>query len=580
MTVHWTAAPRRVSPLLVLGTLAAMAVAPAAQAADSKTVTQDRLTNSLNEPHNWLMPNGNYMGWRYSKLTEIDQTNVTSLKLAFAYALGGLRDTGPSGPQNEGPPLVEGGIMYVADGWGSLYKVDVSSGRKAIKLWTVDGKVDHEGNSPRSRGIVMLGDHIFENLADGRVMALDRASGEVIWEKQVGIITPFGAKETFTSAPMVFDNRLLVANGAGDSGTRGWIASLDATNGREQWRFWTVPAPGEPGHETWKDTNEAWQTGGGGLWQTGVIDVAQRLTMWGAGNPVPAFDPELRPGDNLYSDSLVAVDIDTGKLKWYFQYVPNDAWNLDEGTHLMYDAPVNGVMRPIVGHFSRNGMYYQLDRVTGAFINGGPYINDLTWTAGLDPRSGKPIEYDPNQDVQRYRVGQTGARGEVVERSCPVGHSGVSHQPQAYNPVKRLAYGAGAEGCPNAGGAAPGVVAVLDAQRGYASDQYFGALTAVDVTTGKVAAKHIFDFENQAGVLVTAGNLVFTGLPDGALVALDDVTLKELWRIELGTPMKSPPMTYAIGTKQFLAVVTSGRDIHPVAYDQLELSSYVFVFAL
>ena len=562
-------------PLLLLGAAAMLVPAFAATAAEAP-VGQDRLNQTADEPHNWLMPNGNYTLTRYSTLSEINHATVAGLRMAFAYALGGMRDTGESGPQNEGAPLVEGGHMYVADGWGTIYKLDVSSGRRGVKIWTVDGKVEHEGNSPRTRGVALVDDWVLGAQADGRVIAVDRSSGEFIWDRRVGAITAFGAKETFTAAPIVFDNRVIVANGAGDSGTRGWIAALDLEYGEEEWRFWTVPGPGEPGHESWLGNRGAWQTGGGGLWQSGSVDVEQRLTIWGTGNPVPPFDPQLRPGDNLYTDSAVAVDLDTGALRWYFQYVPNESWNHDEiGSHILYEAVVNGIERKVVGHFGRNGFFYQMDRVDGSFLSGIQYVEQLDWTVGLDPVSGKPVEYDPNLEIQHYRVRDPVELRQAFDRTCAVWHGGIAQQPQAYNPVKRLAYGAGAEGCVVDSSAANRVAGAA-----YASDRYYGAVTAVNVTTGKVAAKAIFDFENQSGVLVAAGGLVFTGTPDGDLLALDDETLDVLWSVNIGTPIKSAPMTYAIGSRQFVAVVTSGRDIHPIPYGQLELSSYVFVFSL
>ena len=228
---------------------------------------------------------------------------------------------------------------------------------------------------------------------------------------------------------------MLVANGAGDLGTRGWIAALDVKTGNELWRWYVVPKPGDPGSETWKDHNNAWKTGGGGIWQTGSYDPGTRLTIWGTGNPVPQYDPQSRPGDNLYTDSVVALDIDTGKLVWYYQYTPNDSWDYDEiGTHLLYDTVINGENRKVVGHFGRNGFFYSLDRNNGSFIKGAQYVNDLNWTKGLDPKTGKPLEYNPSLDVQTYVPEARALRGDGQKRACPTWHGGVAHQPAAYNP--------------------------------------------------------------------------------------------------------------------------------------------------
>ena len=190
------------------------------------------------------------------------------------------------------------------------------------------------------------------------------------------------------------------------------------------------------------------------MWQTGSYDPVNKLTIWGTGNPVPIYDPQSRPGDNLYTNSVVALDVNTGKLAWYYQYLPNDAWDYDEiGIQMLYDINVNGEPRKVVGHFGRNGFFYTLDRANGSFIKGGQYVNDLNWTKGLDPKTGKPIEYDPKLDVQIYVPEARALRGDPMKRACPTWHGGVAHQPTAYNPVKQIAYGVGAEGCFSQNGA-------------------------------------------------------------------------------------------------------------------------------
>jgi alcohol dehydrogenase (cytochrome c) len=429
---------------------------------------------------------------------------------------------------------------------------------------------------------------VIANLPDGRVIAINRDSGEIVWDKQIAKPNEFGGKERFRSAPLAAEGKILVANGSGDAGTRGWLAALDARTGNELWRWYAIPKAGEPGSETWKDKNNAWKTGGGGLWQTGSYDPVNKLTIWGTGNPVPLYDPQARPGDNLYTDSAVALDINTGKLVWYFQYLPNDAWDYDEiGIHMLYDVNVNGEMRKVMGHFGRNGFYYTLDRANGSFIKGGQYVNDLNWTKGLDPKTGKPLEYDPKLDVQTYVSEARALRGDGMKRACPTWHGGVAHQPTAYNPVKQIAYGVGAEGCFSQNGAEfkflsanGGLDGKNSEKRTYTSDLYYGAITAYDVVNHKVVAKTVTDIEIRSGATVTAGGLVFSALQDGWVVAYDDEKLQELWRFNVGTPLKGTPVVYAIGPKEYLAVQASGRHLHPVKYDNLEHSSYLFVFAL
>ena len=561
------------------------------QAQYKMTVNKERLINAHNEPQNWLMMNGDYSSHRYSRLTQINRENVKNMRLVWALALGGMQDIGQNGLENEVNPLIDNGFMYTSNGWGTIYKIDAREANRGTYVWTNDLGVRHEGNRPQTRGIALWEDLVIGVLPDGRVVALNRDSGEVVWDKKVAGVNEFGTKERLAAAPITAEGKVIVANGAGDAGTRGWIAGLDARTGNKLWRWYAVPKPGEPGSETWKDKNNAWKTGGGGLWQTGSYDPDTKLTIWGTGNPVPQYDPDSRPGDNLYTNSAVAIDVNTGKLAWHFQYVPNESWDYDEiGNHMLFDVTINGETRKVVSHFARNGFFYEMDRNNGSFIQGSQYVNELNWTKGLDPKTGKPVEYDPKLDVQRYQPATRSVRADgpnVFKRTCPTWHGGVAHQPTAYSPVKHIAYGVGAEGCFSQNGstaAFKGADGGLDrekfSKRTYNSDLYYGSMTAYDVTTGKVVAKAVTDIENRSGALVTAGGVVFTALQDGWVIAYDDEKLEELWRFNVGTPLKGAPVTYAIGPKQYLAVQSSGRHLHPVKYDKLEHSSYLFVFAL
>jgi alcohol dehydrogenase (cytochrome c) len=573
-----------------LTTLVGIIVASALiSAADYKmTVSQDRLNNAINEPQNWLIMNGDYGSTRYSKLTQINRENVKNLRMVWALALGGMQDVGQNGPENEVNPLIDNGAMYTSDGWGNIYKIDASNPNQGKFLWRADTAVGHQGNAPRTRGIALWENRVFANLPDGRVIALDRDTGEIVWDKKVATKNEFGGQERFFTAPLVADGKVIVQNGAGDAGTRGWVAALDAKTGNELWRFYTIPKPGDPGSESWKDDHNAWKTGGGGIWQTGSYDPATKLYIVGTGNPFPIYDPQFRPGDNLYTNSVVALNVDTGKLAWYFQYTPNDSWDFDEvGVHMLYDVKIDGQLRKVVGHYARNGFYYTLDRLTGKFIKAEKYVNDLNWTKGIDPKTGKPVEYSPKLDVQLYNPEARALRGDGQKRTCPTWHGGIAHQPLAFNPVKNIAYGVGTEGCFSQNGAAVasrgkegGIDNKASQPRQYSSDLYYGAVTAFDAVNHKVLAKAVTDIEIRSGVTATAGGLVFSALQDGWLVAYNDETLEELWRFNVGTPLKGSPVTYAIGPKQYVAVQASGRHLHPVKFDNLENSSYLFVFAL
>jgi len=568
---------------LASGSALALGVFPAAPQY-KMTVNRERLLNAQNEPQNWLMMNGDYASQRYSKLTQINRENVKNLRLVWALALGGMQDVRQNGPEEELNPLVDNGFMYTSDGWGTLYKIDARNPNKGEFVWTNDLGVRHEGNEPRTRGIALWEELVIASLPDGRVVAVNRDSGETVWDKKLAGVDEFGRRDKFDSAPLIAEGKVVIAS----VGPRGWLAGLDGKTGNELWRWYAVPKPGDPGSESWKDDHNAWKTGGGSIWQTGSYDPATKLTIWGTGNPTPNFDPQFRPGDNLYTNSVVALDIDTGKLVWYFQYLPNDSWDWDEiGVHMLYDATVNGESRKVVGHFARNGFFYALDRNNGSFIKGGQYTNELNWTKGLDPKTGKPLEYDPSLAVQKYLPAARPLRGDGIKRACPTWHGGVAHQPAAFNPVKNIAYGVGAEGCFSQNGAAVaykspqgGIDPQKSEKRTFTSDLYYGAVTAYDTVNNKILAKAITDIEIRSGATVTAGGVVFTALQDGWVIAYNDETLEELWRFNVGTPLKGAPVTYAIGPKQYLAVQASGRHVHPIKYDKLESSSYLFVFAL
>ena len=362
----------------------------------SLTVNKDRLINAMNEPQNWLLMNGDYGSLRYSKLTQINRENVKNLRMVWAMALGGMQDVGQNGPENELNPLIDNGFMYTSDGWGTIYKIDARNPGRGSFVWVADPGVQHEGNVTRTRGIALWEDKVIANLPDGRVIAINRDNGEIVWDKKITTKNEFGNQERFLTAPLVADGKVLVQNGAGDGGTRGWVAALDVNTGKELWRWYTVPKPGDPGSETWKDDHNAWKTGGGGIWQTGSYDAAQNLYIVGTGNPFPIYDPQFRPGDNLYTNSVVAIDVATGKMAWYFQYTPNDSWDYDEtGVFLLYDTTINGVPRKVVGHFGRNGFFYSIDRTNGRFIKAEKYVNDLNWTKGINPETGQAARLQP-----------------------------------------------------------------------------------------------------------------------------------------------------------------------------------------
>ena len=317
-------------------------------------VTYERLLNP--EPQNWLMVHHDYTSQRFSTLDQINKSTIKNMKLKFAVAIGG---TSP----NEGlqvTPLVDGGYMYVIDGWGAVYKIDVRSGTYGRTLWKMDPGMKKYG---RIRGVALWGNLVISTTGkDGRVIATNTDTGKIVWDKNLSDHPEL----ELSAAPLALKDDIIIGGSGGDQGTRNWIASLDPKTGNLKWKTFTIPAPGEPGSETWKDKNEAWKTGGGAFYVTGSYDPQTNLTIWGSGNPVPGYDSTRRPGDNLFTASAIAFDVSNGKMKWYFQYTPNDRRDYDEtGTHVLVDTPVNGVDRKIVTHAGRNGFNYSFDRTNG-----------------------------------------------------------------------------------------------------------------------------------------------------------------------------------------------------------------------
>ena len=593
----------RAASTTILGGALAAVIAMPASAAD---VTQTRLENADTEPQNWLMGFQNYSSHRFSRLAQINRGNVQNLKVAFTVPLTTALDGRPN-VQLENYALVDEGFLYTDDAGGVLYKIDARSGAKGVIVWKADASLSKDEQA-RSRGITMLANAVFLNLTDGRVVSVDRDSGEFLFDTQIARVEhPKGSqinteREGFTAAPMAVEDMILVGNSKGDAGTNGWLAALDAETGAERWRTYTIPGPGEFGHDTWADDHNAWKTGGAALWTTGSYDVGQRLTIWGTAQPVPMFDPEFRPGDNLYSNSAMAFHIDTGEIAWFFQYTPNESWDYDEqGVHMLIDANLGGVMRKMVVHWGRNGFYYQLDRTSGEFINATQFVDRVTWTAGIDPKTGKPVEYDPSLMLQTYIPETRWLRGEGLTKAnqaCPDVRGGVRWQPPAYNPNTGIAYSAGMDGCftmPVEAVLALGPEGGIDfdgpgGRLGGKIDEFkvyelHGLLAAIDVSTATVLNRFRQPYENLSGILATAGRLLFTGNLDGSVTAHDDESLAELWRFDTGISFKAPAFTYAVGDKQFVGILAgapapSGAfNAHP-ELEVMNAGAMLYVFSL
>jgi alcohol dehydrogenase (cytochrome c) len=532
---------------LVRALLAGTMLAPASVfAAD---VTPERLANP--EPQNWLMNHRTYDGQRFSPLDKINKGNVKGLRLAYAVALGG----GAGNEFTNATPLAEDGFLYVTDSWNVLYKIDVRSGDAGRIVWRMDPKQDRQ---MRTRGAALWGNLVITG-AGGfgnapRIIATDKESGKVVWESSFQD-TP---DVTFTAAPLAIKDKIIVGAANGDQGVRDWIAGLDAKTGKRVWLNYTVPAPGEPGSETWKDKNNAWQTGGGAVWVTGSYDPATNQTIWGTGNPVPMFDPTYRPGDNLFTNSAISYDPDTGKMNWYFQYTPGDSWDYDEvGTHILIDGQVGGQPRKLITHSARNGFLYTMERANGAMVLAKPYV-EVNWTKGIDQKTGKPVDYDPTKDIQTYAGVNNLTPGAPLKKVCPSQAGGNNYWPSSYSPKTKLIYIPALTTC---------VTVTIDREkhtkaRGWngglseTTERWESSLTAADPLTGEVKKVVTQKYPNYAGTLATAGGLVFNALLDGTVSAYDDTTLDELWKINVGSGFSAPPMSFEVDGKQYVAIVS------------------------
>jgi alcohol dehydrogenase (cytochrome c) len=515
-------------------------------------VTADRLLRAADEPHNWLTYSGGYASQRHSLLRQIEPGNVANLELKWMLpnqVFGAWQST----------PLVVDGVMYLTQRPNDVLALDARTGRV---FWLYRHTVSPDARvccGSNNRGVAILGDTLFLATLDAQLIALDARTGRPLWKTVVGD-PKLGY--SMTMAPLVVKDKVLVGVGGGEYGIRGYIAAFEAGTGKEVWRFHTVPGPGEPGHETWR--GEAWKTGGGSIWLTPSYDPALNLTYWGVGNPGPDWNSDQRPGDNLYTDSVVALDPDTGALKWHFQFTPNDTYDYDAvQIAVLADLDWQGTPTKAMFWANRNGFFYVLDRTSGKFLFGTPFVK-VNWASGLDER-GRPVQtpqppgqptWPGNQGGTNWYSPSYSPRTELFYVSAWEGYASIFRKEQAeYVPGRNFAGGGHQVVTPVPG--AP-VVRIGRASpiNTWTDAVGRGAVLAIDPRTG--ARKWTFEqFDvTDSGILTTASDLLFTGGREGYFHALDARTGALLWKASLGGQIVMGPITYAIDGRQYVSVIS------------------------
>ncbi len=500
----------------------------------SAQVTYNRLLKSQEESRNWMMYSGGYRSWRYSALDEMRRENARKLKVKWVYQM-------PTTHTVETTPLVVDDVMYLSEPPSNVVALDAATGRQFWRYRRVLPTKINVCCGQVNRGVAVLGDRVFVGTVDAHLVALDAKTGAVLWDIEVA---DYRTGHAITVAPLAVKDMIICGISGGEYGIRGFLDAYEAATGKRRWRFWTVPEPGRPGSDTW--SGDSWKTGGAPTWVTGSYDAEQNLIIWGTGNPSPDWNGDSRLGDNLYTDSAIALDADTGTLKWYFQFVPHDVHDWDAvQVPVLVDEEWQGQPRKLVYWAHRNAFYYVLDRETGKFLLGKPFATQ-TWAKALDS-NGRPIRLpniDPTPEGTYLWPGVQGATNWYAPSYNPLTklfylaaweNRSVYHKgEQEYTPGNRYI------------GSAP--LIDLPDEPGY------GAIRALNPKTGDRVWEYTLHTKPWAGVLSTAGKLVFGGSDEGYFFALDAETGKEVWRQNIGGIIRANPVTYLSRDKQVVAI--------------------------
>jgi len=489
----------------------------------------------------WLSYNGDYTGRRYSSLAQINASNVQNLHAEWVFHA-------PNSSRLEVTPVAVDGVLFVTAA-NDAYALDAQTGRI---VWhyarpVTEGLID-DASQHHNRGVAVWRSRVYLETDNAHLLCLDARSGHLLWDVAYTDGNPnYGA----TSAPLVVKDKVLVGTSGGDDGVRGFVAAFDAQTGKEAWRFWTIPAPGEFGSSSWP--GESYKLGGGTTWMPGTFDPELNTIFWGTSNPSPDFDGGPRPGDDLYTDCLLALDPDTGKLKWHFQFTPHDLYDYDAvETPVLVDAIFRGQPRKLIVEANRNGFLYVLDRTNGTFLSARKFSEKLNWASGID-ENGRPIRTDTKPSDAGTRV-------------CPGLVGATNWHSPTFNPDTSLFYFMALESCD---------IYYLKEQKFVPGETYYA--TGVKHSEGdrgqKILLAYSLDGEkpawryeqsgdghSSAGAMSTAGGLVFFGDDAHSFEAVDAKSGKPLWHFNTGQTISASPMTYSVNKKQFIAIA-AGADI-------------------
>jgi len=520
-----------------------------------------RLLNAAKEPNNWLVYSGSYFSNRHSLLNQITPANARNLELKWMYqaAVQGNWQT---------TPLVVDGIMYLTQRPNDVVALDAKTGRV---FWiyrhtlTPNQVVCCGANN---RGLAILGDTLFMGTLDAHLVAIDTKSGRPIWTTKVA---ESKAGYSLTLAPLAVKDKVVVGVGGGEYGIRGFVAAYDARTGKEAWRFYTIPGPGEAGFETWAPCppqsptycdSEAWKHGGGSIWVTGSYDPELNLTYWGVGNAGPDWNPDQRPGDNLYADSVVALDADSGRLRWHYQFTPHSPYDYDSvQIPVLADITWNGTPVKAMLWANRNGNFYVLERATGRFLVGKPFVK-VNWMSAFDER-GRPMQTPQPPGQPTWPGIQGGTNWFSPSYSPRTGYFYVSAwenyatifggAPAQYEEGRNFTGNATKPYVPVPGAPSPGL------RRGpinnWTEAAASGAVLALDASTGEQKWRFPMTDVSDSGILTTASDVLFTGGREGYFQALDARTGTLLWKASLGAQIVNGPITYAVDGKQYVATI-------------------------